>query len=226
MRAYPPAGPADREVDLAEPPGQRGRRAEQQGVLGVRGDRVAGQREVRRAGAARSGPGHRVGHGGADLHQDPGAAVRVEPFGQLGGGDPGHAGPVDAGGVAGGGGEQLQSFGRAGRRRRAGGRGRRRPRRRRAGPSGKRSMPPPVRGGEPGERLVHLGQGRGRARARRRGGRRRAPGRPRPAPAGPGPVPPLGGQRGSSVPSGTSASRSQVAVAGARASVGDVGTRV
>ena len=45
--AYPSGGPADRQLDLAEAPGQRGRRAQQQAVLGVHGDRVAGQREVR-----------------------------------------------------------------------------------------------------------------------------------------------------------------------------------
>ena len=45
--AYPRVAQSTASVDLAEPAGQRGRRAEQQAVLGVRGDRVAGEREVR-----------------------------------------------------------------------------------------------------------------------------------------------------------------------------------
>ncbi len=112
-RPYSPAGPADRERHLLHPPGQRGRRAQQQRVLRVDGDRVAGERQVRRQG----GPVRwrdRVGHGGADLHQHPGGLLGSETLGQLWRGHPGHARPVRPRCVGGGCDQQIEALGGGG----------------------------------------------------------------------------------------------------------------
>ena len=110
--AYPPGGPGDGEGDLAETPGQRGRRAQQQRMGRMDGDRVAGQREVRRERLAQPAR-RRVRRRRADLHEDPGGALGVEAFRQLGGGHPGHRGPRRGRRVAGGGGQQVEPFGGA-----------------------------------------------------------------------------------------------------------------
>lgn len=161
--AYPSGGPADRQRDLAETPGQRGRRAQQQTVLGVNGDRVAGQREVRRQGAPAE-PRHRVGQRGADLHEDAGDVLRVQPFGQLGRGDPRNAGPLGAGRVRGRRGQQLQPLGGPAGGGEQVGAGDDRPH---EGVVVDREEieATAARCGEPGQRLVHLWEG-GRPRQR------------------------------------------------------------